>query len=77
MKLMPSGISCKAYLIYNVNDDCIKSAKSGENVILRLNIIEKEYDRISKGEVMSHRFGKIIPVSESFIAELDIFELPS
>lgn len=68
LKLMPSGISCQVHTIYNSKDQCVRYAKPGENVKLRLNI-ESE-DRVNKGDVICHRDQSIVPVAEIFEAEV-------
>ena len=53
----------------------VRYAKPGENVKLRLNI-ESE-DRVNKGDVICHRDQSLVPVSEIFEAEVELFELIS
>lgn len=70
LKLMPSGISCQVHTVYNSKDQCVRYAKPGENVKLRLNIDNEE--RVNKGDVVCHRDQTLVPVSELFEAEVDI-----
>lgn len=75
IKLMPSGISCQVHSILNGKEKAVLYAKPGENVQLRVNIDSE--DRINKGDVICHRDQSIVPVSEIFEAEVDLFELIS
>lgn len=75
LKLMPTGISCQVHTIYNSKDQCVRYAKPGENVKLRLNIDSE--DRVNKGDVICHRDQQITPVSEIFEAEVQLYELIS
>jgi translation elongation factor EF-1alpha len=63
------------HTIYNSKDLCVRYAKPGENVKLRLNIDNE--DRVNKGDVICHRDQSLTPVSELFEAEVDIYELIS
>jgi peptide chain release factor subunit 3 len=75
IKLMPSGISCQVHSILNGKEKAVLYAKPGENVQLRVNIDSE--DRINKGDVICNRDQSIVPVSEIFEAEVDLFELIS
>jgi peptide chain release factor subunit 3 len=75
LKLMPSGILCQVHTIYNSKDQCVRYAKPGENVQLRLNIGDEK--RVNRGDVICHRDQAIVPISELFEAEVDIMELIS
>jgi peptide chain release factor subunit 3 len=70
LKLHPSGLQCQVQTIYDSKEQCVKYAKPGENVKLRLNI-EKE-ENVNKGEVICLREQTQVPVSELFEAEVDL-----
>ena len=70
LRLMPSGIACQVQTIYNGKEECVRYAKPGENVKLRLNIENEE--RVNKGDVICPRENQIVPVSELFEAEVEI-----
>ena len=53
IRLMPSGIACQVQTIYNGKEECVRYAKPGENVKLRLNIDNEE--RVNKGDVICMR----------------------
>ena len=53
----------------------MRYAKPGENVKLKVNIENEE--RINKGDVICLRDQALVPVSEIFEAEVDLFELIS
>lgn len=73
LRLMPSGISCQVQTIYNGKEECVRYAKPGENVKLRLNIENEE--RVNKGDVICLRDQPSVPVSELFEAEVEILQL--
>lgn len=73
IKLMPTGIACQVQTIYDSKEQCVRYAKPGENVKLRLNI-ESE-DNVSKGDVICLRDQAPVPVSELFEAEVDLLQL--
>jgi len=73
LRLMPSGISCQVQTIYNGKEECVRYAKPGENVKLRLNIENEE--RVNKGDVICLRDQASVPVSELFEAEVEILQL--
>lgn len=53
LRLMPSGLQCQVQTIYDSKEQCVKFAKPGENVKLRLNIDNEE--NVNKGDVLCLR----------------------
>lgn len=75
IKFMPSGISCQVQRICSGKDKTVPYAKPGENVQLVVNIDSDE--RINKGDVICLRDQSIVPISQIFEAEVDLYELIS
>ncbi len=73
--MMPSGMVFQVQTIFNSKNQVVRYAKPGENVQLKVNIDNEE--RINKGDVICQRDQSLVPVSEIFEAELDLFELIS
>ena len=59
--------------VYNSKNECVKYAKPGENVQLRLANINDE-NLVNKGDVLC-RANEMVPVSDLFEVELDVLEL--
>lgn len=75
LKLMPSGVACTVITVYNSKEQCVKYAKPGENVKLRISLDSE--DKVNKGDVLCLRDQPPVPVTELFEAEVDILELIS
>lgn len=73
LALMPSEIQCQIIGIYNCKQKLVRYATPGENVQIKLRMIEDE-NLINKGDVLCPH-DKLAPVTELFEAELQILEL--
>lgn len=75
IRIMPSGTACQVTTVWNSKDQCVKYAKPGENIKLRISVDTE--DKVNKGDVICLREQAPVPVTELFEAEVDIFELIS
>ena len=73
--LMPEWTPTKIVNIYNSDDECVRYAKVGENVKLRLAGINKEED-LHKGQVIS-TIENPVPTAEVMECEVTLLDLPS
>jgi peptide chain release factor subunit 3 len=73
LKIMPSGTSCQVVTIFNSRDQCVRYAKPGENVKLRISVDSE--DKVNKGDVICLRDQQPSPVTELFEAEVQVLEL--
>ena len=73
LTLVPNDYYTQVLNVYNSADQAVRYAKPGENVKLRLRIIEDE-NLVNKGDVLCERTN-LMPNSEMFEAELDILQL--
>lgn len=73
LQLLPSNMIAQISTVYNSKNECVRYAKPGENVQLRiLNIADENL--INKGDVLC-KMNDLVPVSDLFEAELDLLEL--
>lgn len=75
LSLMPSDIKCQVTGIYmDIHENkVVKYAKPGENIRLKLRMIDDE-SQINKGDVLCP-FDNLAPITELFVAEITILEL--
>jgi peptide chain release factor subunit 3 len=73
LKIMPSGTLCQVVTIYDSKDQCVKYAKPGENVKLRISVDGEE--KVNKGDVICLRDQTPVQVTELFEAEMQLMEL--
>lgn len=73
LHIFPSNQIAQIQTVYNSKNECVRYAKPGENVQLRIMNINDE-NMISKGEVLC-RLNDPVPVSDLFEVELDVLEL--
>lgn len=67
---MPNDIKCQVTGIYNCKQQLVKYAKPGENISLKVRMIEDE-NLINKGDVLCI-FDNPAPLTELFVAEMTI-----
>lgn len=75
LSLMPNDIKCQVTGIYMdiTENKIVKYAKPGENIRIKLRMIDDE-NQINKGDVLCP-FDALAPISELFVAEINILEL--
>ena len=73
LKIMPAGTPCQVVTIYNSKDQCVRCAKPGENVKLRISVDSE--DKVNKGDVIILRDQTSVQVTELFEAEVQLMEL--
>jgi peptide chain release factor subunit 3 len=73
LTVMPNDTHCQVIGIYNCKQELVKYATPGENVQIKVRMIEDE-SLISKGDVLCP-FDKKAPITQLFEAELTILEL--
>lgn len=67
---MPNDTKCQVTGIYNCKQQLVRYAKPGENIQLKLRMIEDE-NMISKGDVLC-AFNEPCPMTDLFVAEMQI-----
>ena len=73
LAVLPSNLIAQVATVYNSKNECVRYAKPGENIQLRiLNITDENL--INKGDVLS-KMNEPVPVSDLFEAELTLLEL--
>lgn len=75
VRIMPSGTACQVMTLWNSKDQCVRYAKPGENIKMRISVDSE--DKVNKGDVICMRDQAAVPVTELFEAEVDILELIS
>lgn len=73
LSVMPNNIPCQVTGIYNCKQELVKYATPGENVQVKVRMIDDE-ELINKGDVLCP-YDNLAPMSELFEAELQILEL--
>lgn len=73
LQLLPSNMIAQISTVYNSKNECVRYAKPGENVQLRILNIQDE-NLINKGDVLCGKSDPV-PVSDLFEVELDLLEL--
>lgn len=73
LSVMPNDTHCQITGIYNCKQELVKYATPGENVQIKLRMIDDE-NLINKGDVLCP-YNNLAPIAEVFEAELQILEL--
>lgn len=73
MTVMPNDRQCQVTAIYNCKQELVKYATAGENVQVKVRMIDDER-HINRGDVLC-QMDKPAPITELFEAELQILEL--
>jgi peptide chain release factor subunit 3 len=73
LSIMPNNINAQVVALYNCKQELVRYAKPGENVQVKVRMIEDE-NLINKGDVLC-TIDNLAPITELFEAELQILEL--
>ena len=73
LSVMPNNIHAQVVALYNCKQELVRYAKPGENVQVKVRMIEDE-NLINKGDVLC-TIDNLAPITELFEAELQILEL--
>jgi len=73
LAIMPNNIQCQVTGLYNCKQELVKYATPGENVQVKVRMIDDE-SYINKGDVLCN-IDNLGPITELFEAELSILEL--
>jgi peptide chain release factor subunit 3 len=73
LSVMPNDIHCQVTAIINCKQEYVRYATPGENIQIKVRMIDDE-NLINKGDVLCP-YDALAPITEEFLAELQILEL--